>query len=327
MKELKKLAQQLQQSTALMAVRYQGQSALLDVSVRADKHLHDLQHIERQKSAFLQNFEAFLHHRPYHHVLLWGARGTGKSTLVRASFLHYQQHYPEQLAIVQLDSQHLDDLAAMIWSMGRVSKRFVLFIDDVSFSLDDGRYKALKAVLDGAIAEIPHNVLLILTSNRRHLLRDEHQDDNAIHPEEDSEERISLAERFGLRLSFHPLSQEEYLAVVQMGLGEDWRDEEKQSALQFSLAQGSRSARVAMQFVALRQAQLGKIQKENKQNVGQSAFGEEKATFKPLPRYQAPQAVQKHDEDERCSKSCKKKCKKPCKKQRKKMEKRLKSQG
>lgn len=328
MKQLKQLAKQLRDNQALMAVQFHGQSALVNVQVRADKQLDDLQHIDRQKSAFLDNFDAFLAGKPYHHALLWGARGTGKSTLVRATFLHYANCLPDELAIVQLDSQALEDLAAVIWTMGQVAKRFVLFIDDVSFSLNDGRYKALKAVLDGAIAEVPRNVLLVLTSNRRHLLRESHHDD-AIHPEEDGEEQVSLAERFGLRLSFHPMSQEQYLAVVEAGLGQSLENqaELRQSALQFALAHGSRSARVARQFVDSRLAYWA-------MNTTPQALPEQSAL--------ASRGVTRYTEhlDESCSdcaesgsekillckKSCEKDCKKPCKKSRKKHQKCLQDQ-
>lgn len=319
MKQLKQLAKQLRDSQALMAVQFHGQSALLGVQVRADKQLDDLQHIDRQKSAFLDNFDAFLAGKPYHHALLWGARGTGKSTLVRATFLHYANCLPDELAIVQLDSQALEDLAAVIWTMGQVAKRFVLFIDDVSFSLNDGRYKALKAVLDGAIAEVPRNVLLVLTSNRRHLLREAHHDD-AIHPEEDGEEQVSLAERFGLRLSFHPMSQEQYLAVVEAGLGQSLENqaELRQSALQFALAHGSRSARVARQFVDSRLAKSTAVSSE------QSALNGSGVTVytQHLHDETCEDCVECEEKNIKlCKKSCEKDCKKPCKKSRKKHEK------
>ena len=135
----------------------------------------------------------------------------------------------------------------------------MVFIDDLSFGADDGSYRALKAVLDGALGGVAANVLICLTSNRRHLLAEFHRDDRALHPQEDVEEQVSLAERFGLRLAFHPLDQAQFLATVAHWLGRDLSPDERQRALQFALAQGSRSARVAAQCAQAPKAGCGGI--------------------------------------------------------------------
>ena len=140
----------------------------------------------------------------------------------------------------------------LLWVINKIEAKFVIFIDDLSFSQNDDSYRALKAVLDGSIAGISSNVLLCVTSNRRHLISEKFSDDKSLHPDEDTEEQISLAERFGLRLSFHPLRQEQYLAIVEHYLrkaGQEINPQILQKSLQFSLARGSRSARVAEQFV------------------------------------------------------------------------------
>ncbi|MDO5091524.1 MAG: DUF815 domain-containing protein [Cardiobacteriaceae bacterium] len=245
-----RLTSLLREHDALSRMRYGGEAMLVPVTVREDVRLSDLLALERQITAATANVEAFLRGDAYNHMQFWGARGTGKSSLVRALFHHYRN---QGLAIVQLASDDLHDLAYLLWTMGQVSRHFVVFIDDLSFSADDGGYRALKAVLDGSLTGIAANVMLVVTSNRRHFLPEHHADDRALHPEEDVEEHISLSERFGLRLSFHPLKQDEYLAAVAHWLEVDVLDEAtRRAALQFALAAGSRSARVASQFVRSR---------------------------------------------------------------------------
>lgn len=219
---------------------------LLPVSVRQDVYWDDLIGIERQKEALLKNTEAFLNGQAYQQVLLWGARGTGKSSLVRALYWRYA----ERLKIVQVAPDDVVELAYLFSLMARQEALFLVVIDDLAFHHEDQSYRVLKSVLDGAITGIPKNICLLVTSNRRHLLAERFQDERSIHPEEDTEEQVSLAERFGLRLAFHPLNQDEYLAVVANGLGE-LSEDQKRSALQFALARGSRSARVASQFIQM----------------------------------------------------------------------------
>ena len=242
------LDQVLDQGRAFARLRWQGKAHLLPVTVRDDVQLDDLLGIEQHKQMVSDNLARFLAGKSYNHMLLWGARGTGKSSLVRALF-----HANGALAMIQLACDDLEDLAFLLWVLSnRSEQHYLVYIDDLSFAADDGSYRALKAVLDGSLQGIPNNVMLCVTSNRRHLLAEYHRGDDAVHPEEDVEEHISLSERFGLRLSFHPLSQQGYLDAVAHWLAQDGRAEDgnsRRAALQFALARGSRSARVAEQFV------------------------------------------------------------------------------
>lgn len=243
------LHSQLSQGEAFCRMRYNGEVFLLPIEVKDNFGLADLLGIDAHKTAVLDNLERFLMGKRYNHMLLWGARGTGKSSLIRAAFHHLKSR---GLVLFQLACDDLQDLGFLLWVMGKQSRYFLIYIDDLSFSANDDSYRALKALLDGSIAGMPNNVMLCVTSNRRHLLSESHRNDAAIHPEEDIEEQVSLAERFGLRLSFHPLSQQQYLDVVahwakraNVLFDEDLR----RQSLQFALARGSRSARVAEQFV------------------------------------------------------------------------------
>ena len=219
--------------------------------------LADLQRIERQKTALDLNVRQFLAARPCNHVLLWGARGTGKSSLIKALLNEYAA---QGLRLIEVDKHDLLDLPDIVEPLFERPERFLLYCDDLSFEANDPSYKALKAILDGSISAAPDNVLLCATSNRRHLLP-EYQQDNAdvrlvdgeIHYGEAVEEKISLSERFGMWLSFHPFNQEDYLAIVsywlermawEVGLDEATR----RAALQWALQRGSRSGRVAWQF-------------------------------------------------------------------------------
>lgn len=244
-----KLLTLLAQHSAFARMPYAGKHYIVPVAVREDIQLQDLREIDGQKQAVLDNLSSFLQSQPYNHMLLWGARGTGKSSLLRSAFLAKQA---QGLKILQLACDDLNDLAYLLWVLGQSEAKFLVYIDDLSFGKDDGSYRALKAVLDGSITGIPANVMLCVTSNRRHLLAEYHRDDNALHPEEDIEEQISLSERFGLRLSFHPLSQQQFLDTIAHILSDSGLkltpDLERQ-ALQYALARGSRSARVATQFV------------------------------------------------------------------------------
>ncbi len=238
-----------QSGQAFCRMRYEGRGVVVPVTVQADSPLEDLLHIECQKSVLLNNLQRFLEGEPCDHMLLWGARGTGKSSLIRAA---YHALRPRGLKLLQIACDDLHDLAFFLWVIAKQESKFLLYIDDLSFARGDGSYRALKAVLDGSIAGMPENVRLCVTSNRRHLLDEVHHDDRSIHPEEDVEEQISLAERFGLRLSFHPLSQKQYLEVARHWMRRSGRKataDFDRLALRFALAHGSRSARVARQFV------------------------------------------------------------------------------
>lgn len=239
----------LDSAEVFVRLPFQGRAFLLPVAFEAEVCWQDLLFVERQKQAFAENLQRFLSGKNYNHVLLWGARGTGKSSMLRAAFAHFQR---QGFKLLQFSCDDLPDLGFMLWFLKRRKELFLVFIDDLSFAVDDGRYRFLKALFDGSVAGIGRNVLLCVTSNRRHLLGEVHHLDQAIHPEEEREEQVSLAERFGLRLAFHSLSQAEFLKVVA-----HWAERHgvvynaclERSALQFALARGSRSARVARQFI------------------------------------------------------------------------------
>jgi predicted AAA+ superfamily ATPase len=219
--------------------------------------LRDLHRIERQKAEIDRNTRQFLAGQPANNVLLWGARGTGKSSLVKALLSEYADR---GLRLIEVDKGDLANLPDIIDQLYDRPERFLLYCDDLSFAADDASYKALKAVLDGSISAAPDNVLIYATSNRRHLLPEymsENLDarvmDEELHHGEAVEEKVSLSERFGLWLSFHPFRQEDYLAVVAHWLGElgcrDALNEEvRRHALRWALTRGSRSGRIAWQF-------------------------------------------------------------------------------
>ena len=243
------LQRQLSNGNVFCRMRYRGDAVIVPVEIKEKNNLNDLLAIDEHKKAVLDNLEAFMQGRAYNHILLWGARGTGKSSLIRGAFEHFE---PQGLKLLQIASDDLQDLAFILWVIGLREDKFMVFIDDLSFSENDDSYRALKAILDGSIAGMPKQVVLCVTSNRRHLLKEHHIDDNSLHPEEDAEEEISLAERFGLRISFHPLSQKTYLEIVShyaKKVGIAVSEELHKKALQFSLLRGSRSARVAAQFI------------------------------------------------------------------------------
>lgn len=219
--------------------------------------LSDLYGIDEQKEELTRNTRQFLAGLPANNALLWGARGTGKSSLIKALLDRFRR---DGLRLIQVDKAHLLDLPEILPQLGDRSERFLVFADDLSFAAGDAGYRALKAVLEGAVTALPDNVLIYATSNRRHLLpetQSENQEarliDQEIHPGEAVEEKISLSERFGLWLAFHPFSQERYLEIVRHWLkrlrvpaGE--REETRRAALQWALLRGSRSGRAAWQF-------------------------------------------------------------------------------
>jgi uncharacterized protein len=221
--------------------------------------LDDLLHLDRQKTLAQRNTRQFVNGFPANHMLLWGARGTGKSSLIRALLNHFGD---SGLRLVEVDNRGLNRLPELVEPLALRSERFVIFADDLAFDADDAGYRALKALLDGRLGGLPENVLLYATSNRRHLVPEPRHENDAgpdpeLHPQEASEERISLSERFGLWLAFHPLSQSQYLDVVWHHLArlgaavpEAERDGLAIEAVRFATLRGSRSARVAGQFAA-----------------------------------------------------------------------------
>lgn len=219
----------------------------------------DLKEVDTQKARFSRNLAQFVAGRPANNVLLSGARGTGKSSLVKAG-LH--AHAAAGLRLIEVDKADLIDLPDLIELVSGRPERFVVFCDDLSFDEGEAGYKALKSVLDGTVSAQGDNVLLVTTSNRRHLLPEYHSDnktykrdeDGELHPGEVVEEKISLSERFGLWISFYPFSQEEYLAIVGQWLRHFGLDDEeaiaaaRPEALVWAIERGSRSGRVAYQF-------------------------------------------------------------------------------
>jgi hypothetical protein len=218
----------------------------------------DLKEIDAQRDRIARNTERFVRGLPANNVLLTGARGTGKSSLVKACLKAYA---PEGLRLIEVDKTDLIDLPDIIELVGERPERFIVFCDDLSFEDGESGYKALKSVLDGSVSAASPNVLIYATSNRRHLLPEymkdnagyTHTDDGEIHPGEVVEEKISLSERFGLWISFYPFSQNEYLAIVAqwlraLGVPEDAIAAAQPQALVWALERGSRSGRVAQQF-------------------------------------------------------------------------------
>ncbi len=218
----------------------------------------DLRHIDRQKQVIDRNTRQFLAGKPANNVLMTGARGTGKSSLVKAMLNAYGD---QGLRLIEVDKADLGDLPDIIELVEHRPERFIVFCDDLSFEEGEAGYKALKSVLDGSVAASGENVLIYATSNRRHLmpeymsenLQARHQPDGEIHPGETVEEKISLSERFGLWLSFHPFKQDDYLDIVRhwlqaLGCPPEAIEASRAEALQWALERGSRSGRVAYQF-------------------------------------------------------------------------------
>jgi hypothetical protein len=244
------------------ALAYRWRRAAGGGALRPVHHPHvvaldDLLCLDHQKAEVVRNTRQFVGGRPANNVLLWGARGTGKSTLIKAVFNAFAA---EGLRLVEVDKHDLVDLPEIVDQLRDRPERFVLYCDDLSFEADDPSYKALKAVLEGSIVAPPDNVLVYATSNRRHLLPEFYREnlearvvDGEIHQGEAVEEKISLSERFGLWLSFYPFTQDDYLRISdhwlgRLGASATAEPAVRAAALQWALARGSRSGRVAHQF-------------------------------------------------------------------------------
>jgi predicted AAA+ superfamily ATPase len=238
--------------------RRKGHRAGIEPVVHVHRiNLRELQGIDTQKKLVEQNTRQFVDGYPANNVLLTGARGTGKSSLIKALLNKYA---PRGLRLIEVEKQDLVDLPDIVDLIASRAERFILYCDDLSFEADEPGYKALKVVLDGSIAAASENCLIYATSNRRHLMPEYMQENleyrhvgEEIHPGETSEEKISLSERFGLWASFYPFDQDEYLRIVDVWV-EHFKVEgagaeaTHKAALQWSLSRGSRSGRVAWQF-------------------------------------------------------------------------------
>ena len=236
--------------------RKRGQTGYLE----AVRHPHaiafsDLKDIDEQKKRLRENTAQFVAGRPANNVLLTGARGTGKSSLIKAALNEFSS---KGLRLIEVDKRDLVDLPDIVDMVGHRKERFIVFCDDLSFEASDSGFKSLKVALDGSIAGSAENVLIYATSNRRHLMP-EFMDENLeakhvggeIHPGETTEEKISLSERFGLWLSFYPFDQDQYLEIADhwvASLGGRPSEESRKAALLWALERGSRSGRVAWQF-------------------------------------------------------------------------------
>ena len=246
---------------ASIAFRYRkrGGSGLIEpVRHVASIRLADLVEVEPQKERLLRNTEQFVAGAQANNVLLTGARGTGKSSLIKACLNEFSVR---GLRLIEVDKTDLVDLPDIVDLVAERPERFIVFCDDLSFDEGEPGYKALKSILDGSISQASDNVLIYATSNRRHLLPEymadnltyKHQENGEVHPGEVVEEKISLSERFGLWVSFYPFSQDEYLAIVAQWLrgfdvAEDAIAAARQESLVWALERGSRSGRVAFQF-------------------------------------------------------------------------------
>jgi predicted AAA+ superfamily ATPase len=247
---------------ASVAFRYRkrssGHGVLEPVRHIGSMSLDDLKEIDQQKEKIQRNTLQFLQGLPANNVLLTGARGTGKSSLVKACLNSYAS---QGLRLIEVDKQDMVDLPDIIDVVAQRPEKFMVFCDDLSFDEGEPGYKALKSILDGTVAAASPNVLIYATSNRRHLLPEymkdnlsyTHTEDGEVHPGEVIEEKISLSERFGLWVSFYPFSQDEYLHIVDqwlqsLGVAKDASAKAHPEALIWALERGSRSGRVAYQF-------------------------------------------------------------------------------
>ncbi|MEW6706839.1 MAG: ATP-binding protein [Pseudomonadota bacterium] len=246
---------------ASVAFRYRkrgGAGALEPVRHVATIRLAELKEIDGQKERLVRNTAQFVQGKTANNVLLTGARGTGKSSLIKACLNEFS---PQGLRLIEVDKADLVDLPDLVDLVAGRPERFIVFCDDLSFDEGEPGYKALKSILDGSVAQASDNLLIYATSNRRHLLPEymkenlsyTHTEDGEVHPGEVVEEKISLSERFGLWISFYPFSQAEYLAIVaqwlrHFGIPEAAIAAARQESLVWALERGSRSGRVAYQF-------------------------------------------------------------------------------
>jgi len=234
---------------------------LAPLEVSLDLSLADLIGIDRQRDLLSTNTRQFVDGLPANHVLLWGARGTGKSSLIRALLAEYAA---DGLRLIEIERDHLADLPRVVELLAGLRQAFVLFCDDLSFEAGEGDYRVLKSVLDGSLERAPENVLLYATSNRRHLVPERQSDnenwqmvDGELHPNEAVEDKIALSDRFGLWLSFYPFTQQHYLSVVRhwidslarrASLDWAWSEALEKDAIRWATGRGNRNGRCAYQY-------------------------------------------------------------------------------
>ncbi|SDS48940.1 hypothetical protein SAMN05216421_1619 [Halopseudomonas xinjiangensis] len=249
---------------SILAARWMAEGEggwLRPLTVDLTTTMTDLVGVDRQKQLLEGNTHQFVEGLPANNALLWGARGTGKSSLVRALLAAYAD---SGMRLIEIDKADLVHLPAVVEAIKGLPWRFVLFCDDLAFEADDSAYKTLKTVLDGTVESTPDNLLLYATSNRRHLLPEQRSDnlganmvDGELHPGEAIEEKVALSDRFGLWVSFYPFSQQHYLDVVKHWLGVlaarhglewSWSDALELEAIRWASARGNRNGRCAYQF-------------------------------------------------------------------------------
>ena len=231
--------------------KQQKLKAVSDVDLIA---MNRLLGIDRQKKAFIKNIENFMQGMPNNHVLLWGARGTGKSSLVKAALNEY---HAQGLRVIEIPKDDLCWLVDITDEIRQLDYHYIIFCDDLSFEEGETSFKELKSTLQGSIEKPPENVLVVATSNRRHLIPEQMNDNNQsrlvqgeIHHADTIEEKMSLADRFGLSLSFYPLNQNDYFSIVDMLFEDVDIDTSELHVLadRFARERGSRSGRIAQQF-------------------------------------------------------------------------------
>ncbi|HWV15673.1 MAG TPA: ATP-binding protein [Cellvibrio sp.] len=240
------------------AFRWRGLSNKGYLQAVAQPHrvaLESLQNVDMQKQAIVANTAQFVAGHPANNVLLTGARGTGKSTLIKACWNHYSA---QGLKIIEVEKSDLPQLADIVDLVSQRPEKFIIFCDDLSFEEGDSSYKALKSALDGSISAPSENILFYATSNRRHLLPEKMRENldvsyegGEVRPSDTTEEKVSLAERFGLWLSFYSFSQDDYLAAARYWveyLGGHWDETTESEALLWHRTRGARSGRIAWQF-------------------------------------------------------------------------------
>ena len=250
--------------STVIAARWQreGRAGYLQpLRVSLDLGLSDLVGVDTQREQLARNTRQFVAGLPANHALLWGVRGTGKSSLVRALLA---EHAGAGLRLIEIERDHLADLPRVVEALIGLPQRFVLFCDDLSFESGEGDYRVLKSVLDGSLERAPDNVVLYATSNRRHLVPEKESDnldsrmvDGELHPSEAIEDKIALSDRFGLWISFYPFTQDHFLAVVRhwvtvlaadAGLQWRWDHDLEVLAIRWALGRGNRNGRCAYQF-------------------------------------------------------------------------------